>query len=128
MQESEHESARTAASRSDTTPSPKTRSIIGTLLQDVVADNLAASPPQQPMLSIHSSGELEALPHDIALVPNSAASDFQDSGEPVMAAVSACCSRLVVMQTGFLSVAPHDVSQIDCFRCMFHLFSDHGGL
>ena len=52
-----------------------------TLLQDVVSDNFAPSPPQQPMLSIDESNELEALPHDIALMPSEAASGDHDSGD-----------------------------------------------
>ena len=33
------------------------------------------------MLSIHESDELEALPHDIALMPSEAASGDHDSGD-----------------------------------------------
>ena len=83
MQEEEaNEVPRAAASVSETTASPGTRSIVDTILQDVVSDNLASSMPQHSMLPIHDSGELEALPHDIALEPSELASDYQSSGDP----------------------------------------------
>lgn len=82
MQEEEaNEVPRAAASVSDTTASPGTRSIVDTLLQDVVSDNLASSMAHHSMLLIHNSSELEVLPHDIALEPSGLASDYQRSGD-----------------------------------------------